>query len=186
MFHVITKFGESIPLVEYIDNADGYWYVGVNFMHFWNGLVNLPEGGRYDVIDYTGATQDSGILSPGHYTFIDVQRLIKLKTRRLLLSGDGRLSMVIKRGHVLRLDPPLAKFMGFDEKTAANPGLSGEVAAIKPMNLTPCRLLNIHFRGAEGNVLNGQPTNIIKSIACPQLKTGDLYQSNYNHPHLLD
>ena len=184
MFHKITKIDESIPLVVPIDNTNGDWHVGVTSIDYWNGLQNLKEKGEFNAFNTSGKFIAGNTIFPGFYTFDDVQQLLKFKTKKMVIGGDCLIKMHVKKNTILQLNKALAEFMGFTGITAQR-GLRNEVTADRPMEIIPWKLLNFHLEGIHGNSLNGQPSNIVKSIACPQVDSGDLYHEKYERPQFM-
>ena len=101
-----------------------------------------------------------------------------------MIGVDGLIKMHIKKNSVLRLNKPLAELMGFTGIRARR-GLRDEVIADKPMETIPCKLFNFHLSGIHGEGVDGQPSNIVKSIACPQVDSGDLYRETYDRPQFM-
>ena len=54
------------------------------------------------------------------------------------------------------------------------------------MEIIPSKLINVHLRGIYGEGVDGQPSNIVKSIACPHVESGDLYHETYEHPQFME
>ena len=188
MFHKITKIDESIPLVEPIDNTNGDWHVGVTSIDFWNGLRNLTMLGEITVVN-TNPKKKKGLLHssimPGFYNFTDMERLFKFKVRKIFMLEDGVVRLQLKKDTRLTFNKSLAKFLGFGKRLVLEAGSQNIVIADNPMNIIPCRLFNFHLSGIHGDSLNGQPSNIVKSIACPQVDSGDLYHEKYERPQFM-
>ena len=187
MFHKITKISEAIPLVVPIDNTNGDWHVSVTSIDFWNGLRNLTMLGEITAVN-TKTNKGSLYTSimPGFYNFTDMERFFKFKVRKIFMLEDGVVRLQLKKNTKLTFNESLAKFLGFGKRLVLEAGSQNIVIADNPMNIIPCRLFNFHLSGIHGNSLNGQPSNIVKSIACPQTETGDLYREKYDHPQFME
>ena len=117
MFHLLTNVqsGEAVPLLQPIDNRDGRLRVALRQLTYTVGWYNVVQDESFSWRS-DGAAEKTSLVSPGLWSFRELQRRVQYDDVELQVDRSNRLiTLTVPEGREVKFSDGLLGLLGLDD-----------------------------------------------------------------------